>query len=542
MNKKLVISLLGILFLSLEVSLTAGCANKDEMKMPDNEINAALEAGKTFHSDKPLKFSILYLDNPAYPMKNDWLLWSEITKRTNVSLKIVSVPYDEYNEKRSLLISTGDAPYIITKTYPGSEEAYISSGAILPVSDYVKFMPSYEKKIKAWNLKNELKTITQADGKYYVLPGVHEKARYDYSLLIRKDIFNKEGLRVPVTWDEVYEAAKTLKAKYPDIYPISDRWKTDALTNFMAPTFGVMAGWGAGNGIKYDSSKDSFFFYPTTNEYKDFITYFNKMVEEGLMDPESFTQSDDEAKQKFESGKAFMITSNIQETLALQQSMEKSLGKDKFQLSHMRNPQGPKGDVAYSSRLENGIIIPSNAKGNPNFISMIEFIDWLWYSDEGQELTKWGAQGITYTKADDGTRAFVHGINFNNLSKIPTPADKDLRKDFGFSNGVFSYGGAEILKTSMMNDLEKTFQKEMADKRTLSPVPPILYDEAEREAANMKGILLMDYVKVQTIKFMTGNDPLSNWNQFVVQCKAKGSEDLVKQVNEVYNRTKHRLK
>ena len=30
---------------------------------------------------------MLYNNHPNYPLKNDWLFWSELTKRTNVTLE-----------------------------------------------------------------------------------------------------------------------------------------------------------------------------------------------------------------------------------------------------------------------------------------------------------------------------------------------------------------------------------------------------------------------------------------------------------------------
>ena len=31
-------------------------------------------------------------NNPGYPLKEDWLFWSELTKRTNVTLEPTVVP------------------------------------------------------------------------------------------------------------------------------------------------------------------------------------------------------------------------------------------------------------------------------------------------------------------------------------------------------------------------------------------------------------------------------------------------------------------
>jgi len=553
MNRKLNALVVGTLVLSITACLFAGCGKKGRETDTAADTTAANtatadtaaatgveeEAGKPFRAEEAFSVSMLFNDMPNYPLKDTWTVFDEIRKKTNVKLELTVVPSSDYEQKRSLLISTGDAPLIIPKTYPGSEVQFIPSGAILAVSDYVNLMPNYQKKVKDWNLQSDLKQIMQADGKYYVLPGLHEKPKYDYSLLVRKDILDKEGLEAPASWDEVYDVLKALKAKYPDIYPFSDRWKTDAITNVAAPTFGVSAGWGAGNGLRYDSGSDKFLFYPITEDYKNFLAYWNRLVKEGLMDPESFTQSDDQAKQKFINGKSFMISSNTQETLDIQNTMEKNLGKGKFELFHMPTPAGPKGNVVYSSRLENGIMISSKAKKDPHFEDIIRFVDWLWYSDEGQELTKWGVEGITFKKDSSGKRTLMPDITFNGMNPTGT---KDLRKDFGYGSGVFVYGGSQELKMSMMNNLEISVQNSMADKEILPQAPPILFNEEQREQFNMKDTPLMDYVKAQTLKFMLGTEPLSNWDKFVAECKAKGADAIVDQANQIYVKTKDKLK
>ena len=41
--------------------------------------------GKTFTASEPFDLSILFNDNPAYPYREDWLFWEEITKRFRMS-------------------------------------------------------------------------------------------------------------------------------------------------------------------------------------------------------------------------------------------------------------------------------------------------------------------------------------------------------------------------------------------------------------------------------------------------------------------------
>ncbi len=443
--------------------------------------------------------------------------------------------------KRSLLISTGDAPEIMPKTYPGQENSFISSGAILPISDYVSEMPNFQKKIKEWNMKDDLKSIMQADGKYYVLPGLHQTPVQDYSFAIRTDILEKNNIKVPTSYDELKTVLEKLKKIYPDVYPWSDRFQFACTLNLAAPTFGAAYVWNGGNGEMYNKSSDKFSFSPASKEYKNMLTYFNSLVNEKLLDPESFTQNDDQAVQKFVNGKSFMIATNSQYLLSYRQSMDQTLGAGKYKIIKINVPSGPKGALLTSSRLENGIMFSAKAAKDPNFHQMLKFVDWLWYSDEGQTLCKWGIKGATYNEAN-GKRTLVDGINFQNLN--PKGGSKDLRQQYGFSGGVFSYGGSDDLVYSMMSDADKAFQKEIkATKTFISPDPPVLFSDSQREQTTLISQPLMDYANEMTLKFILGNASLSkDWDSYVDSCKTKGSDKLSDMTNKVYKSTKNKLK
>ncbi|OYO88795.1 hypothetical protein CG709_13745, partial [Lachnotalea glycerini] len=42
-------------------------------------------ADKTFYSDEPVSYSMLFSDHENYPYKEDWLLWQAIEEKTNVT-------------------------------------------------------------------------------------------------------------------------------------------------------------------------------------------------------------------------------------------------------------------------------------------------------------------------------------------------------------------------------------------------------------------------------------------------------------------------
>jgi putative aldouronate transport system substrate-binding protein len=516
---------IGLMLTSCDAETTSADTSKSRTGAMDS-----FGVGDTFKATAPLTFSFLFSDMPSYPYKKDWLFFTKLAADTNVTLDATVVPSSDYEQKRSLLISSGNAPEIIAKTYPGQESAFVSSGAVLPVSDYVDLMPNFQDKVKKWKLEPEIEGLTQADGKYYVLPGLHEELWPDYTLAVRTDIFEKNNIAIPKTWDEFREALRKLKKAYPDVVPFSDRFNGNAVLNIAGTAYGTVSGWGLVDGLVFDESDKKFSFGAGSPEFKELITYFNSLVSEGLMDPESFTQPDDSAVQKFVTGKSFVISTNSQNIVTYRTSMEQSLGKGNFAISKITVPGGPAGDIIGGSRLENGIMLNSSVAGKDNFVALIQFIDWLFYSDAGQEYSKWGVKGTTYDVVN-GKRTPAPDVNFLGLNPKGT---KDLRVDYGFSGGNFAYGGTTDLLQSTMSEEELKFQKDMQSKTPKAVAPPVPFSDTDREQATLVLTPLKDHVKQNTLKFITGQRPLSEFDAYVKELDAKGQSKYVELANKAY--------
>jgi putative aldouronate transport system substrate-binding protein len=525
----------------------AACGSSDKKKSDDYSANRAAamdkyNVGDQFKATEAVSFPIMVLNNSAYPYKADWMFWSKLTELTNVTLQATVVPGSDYSQKRSVMVSSGDAPFIIPKTYHPDEEAYISGGAILPVSDYIDLMPNFKAKVEKWKMQPDLDTYREADGKFYLLPGMHEDVWLDYSLAVRTDVLQKLNLQEPTTWDEVYTVLKAMKEDDPANYPMSDRWSHNPpekpagnLLGILSDAFGTYAGWAYQNAY-FDTKQSKFVLTGTMDEYKQMVTYLNKLVSEKLLDPESFTQQDDQARQKWASGKTKVMSCNAQ---TLVNECRKDIANiPGATVKKIARPMGPLGAVKTAlARLENGVMISKKARDSKNFVAMMQFIDWLYYSDAGQLFAKWGVQGTTYTgSVDDGTFKLAPDVNWGGLNPSGT---KQLQVEYGFSNGVFAYGGPTKLLNSQFPAEEQKFQEVMNGRKTLPLPPPAPLNADEREQATLWQTAIQDHVFQNTVKFILGTRPLSEWDKYVAELKGKNSQQYIDVVNKAYERFKN---
>src|SRR5690606_31535798 len=143
--------------------------------------------------------------------------------------KLTHLPFSDHAEKRSLLISAGDAPTLIPLVYTGEDAPFVASGAVVPLSDYVEHMPNFQKYVQEWDLSEMIDNIRQSDGKAYMLPGLQEVSVPVFSLVLRKDVFEAVAGGIPDSWDELREALLAIKQQYPDSTPLADGFEGQSM-------------------------------------------------------------------------------------------------------------------------------------------------------------------------------------------------------------------------------------------------------------------------------------------------------------------------
>ena len=519
----------------------------------------------TFHSDDPVTYSFFFSDASWYHMVDTWKtegVFKKIEEVTNVTLDITSIDSGDYNQKVALMINAGEAAYIIPKTY--DESPYVDGGAIVPISDYTQYMPYFTDFVEKYNMQDDLKTITKSDGKFYRLPGMLEAPVQDYTFMIRKDLFDAAGVDVPAiekdwTWDDLYDALVKVKAymvsegmiKESD-YVWSDLWCGSEVTDgsggnllkLMASAYDVQAGWAIGNGMLYDSTKDEWYFGPTSDNFKAYLSEVTKYVQGGILDPETFTQDNQTACNKFYRGETAILSVNRSQYTSWLANLDENLGAGNYETYLSLLPRGEKTNyLPENSRLENGVMISKRALdelGEEGFIKMIRFVDWLFYSHEAYNLTKWGVEGETYQVNADGTKSLLDGYQCGGLGIAGDESDIDIRLQWGYAGGNFYYGGTIAEMTDNFNPDIMDFVNRITEARDVKPLDPsYVADEEENEQLNLWKTPLIDNVNTWTLQFATGVKNVdADWDAYVASCEGLNSITMADYINEIYQRTK----
>ncbi|GEL99976.1 ABC transporter substrate-binding protein [Cellulomonas terrae] len=518
---------------------SSGSSGDDDTSENDAASMSSFAADTTFKATEPVTFSMLWTDWPETPITDTWEVFDEIEERTNVSLDLTNIPFSDAVEKRSLLISSGDAPDIIPLIYTGDEQQFAASGAVLPLSDYEEHMPNFRKYVQEWDLGDMVDNLRQADGKYYMTPGLQEVSVPTFTLLIRKDIFDEVGAPVPETWDDLREGLEKIKAKYPDSTPLADGFEGASMLNYAAHAFGTVAGWGFGNGTFYDEDSGEFIYAGASDGYKDMVEYFHGLVEDGLLDTESFTAANDGSgtvTEKFAAGQVFAASGANGTVNDFSTALDATVGKGNYEVVQIAPPGGEAGQVVEPRNFWNGFMLTSEAKNHPNFIAMLQFLDWLYYSPEARDLLRWGVEGETYTKAD-GKYTLKPEFSLDAFNINPD-AETDILKDLGYSNDVLA-GSTEsrALKESYNAPQYVEYIDSVLSTRTpRDPFPPAPLDEAELEQASLLATPLKDTVDTNTLRFILGERPLSEWDAYVGELESQNLQGYLDLINGAHQR------
>ncbi len=526
--------IMGITALTLAVAtMLSSCGAKDTSTDAGTTTDGGTgtentETAKDYSSEN-INITFTYPDNPTLPFRDDWLSIQEVQKQANVTAEFEVIPIADYTQKISLMLNSGDAPDVILYQSPTNGElaSLALNGGIVPISDYPELTPNFNKLVEEFGLQEAVDDTSLIDGKRYYMPRLFDQPFYDGGLILRDDLLEEYGLEAPTTYDELYEVLKVFKEHNPDSYPLTTLVEPRVLYRMTMPSFGISLGANGTSGTKtlsWDYDKGEYFAGAISDNYKEYLTYFNKLYTEGLFDPE-MNNAGDAWTIKMATGKSLASYAYYDQIGGVVENSQ----IEGISLNLYPPLEGPSGaHHQEKSSIGAGIYFPTTTAERDDFEEIVRRVDQMFFSPEMAELWCVGVEGQTFER--DG-ESYKYPEEITNS---PDGIYKTLQVQYGL--------GADPLQYIWVNEREMTkYDENYAEinatvasmENAINPLPPApkLTEELSEEVGFISPPLA-DAFDVWAIDFITGKKSLdTDWETYVQEMKDKKIERYV----EIYN-------
>ncbi|MBQ9986397.1 MAG: extracellular solute-binding protein [Oscillospiraceae bacterium] len=472
--------------------------------------------------------SMMVESSASWPIRDDWKLWEYMAEGSGATIDLIAVPASDAVTKYSLMFAAREElPDIIGFGVAGTHSLYAGEG-LIAFEDLADFMPNYNAWVESLSEEEyavSVKPRKRADGKIYYTPG-HGRAGKTRmrAWLYREDIFKKHNLKAPETFDELYDVCKKLKELYPDSYPFCTRSMSYL---FDIPGSSFDKWWE--HGAYYDHDDGEWRWGAIEDTALEVLTFYKKMIDEKLMPADTVTLNNSTWEEFMLTDKGFILP-HLQLRIDYFNQLAHQSGNTEYKLQAFAPPvANPEKGVAMIERgdLEMiGFSIADSGRAE-GIANAAKFIDWM-YTDEAMELVSWGKEGETY-EVVDGKKKFIT----DEVGTLPNTM-------YGFQ----TYGSfcrldplaAEAIQT------ETTLESEaLVVEHTLPYYPVTLwldFNDEEQAVIDTYKTGLVTYSEEMLIKFLLGQEPLSNFDAFVENLKDMNLEDVLAAYESAYNRVK----
>lgn len=300
-----------LLSMTMLFTLLAACGSSDKPAAEGNSGNSesASEVSKEGFPivNEPITLTMMGQDVGIQNWQ-DMAFFKEMEKKTNIKFEFRNAPADSFDTKRNLVFASGDYPdvFFSGQLQASDEVNYGGQGVLIPLEGLIDEYAPNLKKILDEN-PDIRKSITTPDGHIYSLPNIDLDAGWYRGPLWYNGKFLKAlGMEVPKTIDELYTYLKRVKEEDPngngkqDEIPLASV-KLDDLRMWL------LGSWGIYNEVIYSDTQDKVHYTPMEPGYKEYLTFLNKLWTEGLLDKETFSQTDEQKKSEREEQPAWPL-------------------------------------------------------------------------------------------------------------------------------------------------------------------------------------------------------------------------------------------
>lgn len=469
---------------------------------------------------------------PRLPVHGDFdQMWfvKAIEEKTNIHLEFIGVDSEGFDEKKNLVLASGDYPDLFFNGITRSDEAiYGPQGIFVNLAPYIEeYAPNAKAMFEKYS--EVRKTFTFPDGSLYAMPGFIDVYRYvtANNVYINEQWVTNLGYEMPKNLDELYEVLKAMKSGDPngngenDEIPVSTRYGTEFDT-FILSALGYV-------NTRDDVIGGKYVYVPAQEEYKEYLTFMNKLYNEKILDPEYFTQTAEQLSAKTASGLVGMGATQPHMTIADENIWRQYTIIPAITSDANQTPMGPRNSNYESPAM----IVTDKCKYPEAAVRLCYFF----YSQEGSRMVRGGPEYGTWD-GDGGweilsdTEIKLHTgdyTSFWNFRATQTPLNLPY------------FCGEDVMFITVAGDAKNTWFSEQIEKSNNVACARFAYPAvsySEDEIAELSAFIDMDnYVAQMDAQFITGEISIEDgWDNYISTLKNMNLDRMVEIKQAAYDR------
>lgn len=541
MRKKLLSALLAA---AMVVSVCA-CGNTEPANSSESETKQSEveSSGSTSQSTE-----VVEENDSLYPLVNepitvtgvviggkeykDIIVWEKVAEITGVNFEWVTIDTEAVN---TFLAGDWDFDFIHSNTLSDAivNDYGVLGGRFADYNDYLELMPNLQKTLEEYPEAEG--AMTETNGAMYCLPYIEASATAtQVRPYYRTDLLEKYDIPVPKTTEEFYQALKTYKEK-------------NGTAGFSAVGLTEVNYWGTmlysafGTSVQPDFEDDgtgTVVYNRTSDQYKHYLEFMNRLYEEGLMQQEYMTNDTAVGIGLAQSGDTVFLGGEAHSLKA------EDFEDGEFHLDVLAPLTSEYSDDQEVLRQlivsKGGMYL--NAKSE-NLEALVQALDIMYATEEVVEGSGlhgmsfcYGIEGVDYIKHDDGTYDLVTPEGFNSFTEYQygtlivsnagratdlegyitsTPGNGQARQ-IGFRDNVFPYAC----------DASKVF-----------PTSFLKFTTGEQDVITTRYTDIQKHVTEMRDKFITGIvDIETGWDEYCKAIETMGIDEVLEVYQAAYDR------
>jgi putative aldouronate transport system substrate-binding protein len=150
----------------------------------------------------------------------------------------------------------------------------------------------------------------------------------------------------------------------------------------------------------------------------------------------------------------------------------------------------------------------------------VQWLDWVWASEESQVLRYWGFENDTY-KIENGKKVYL-----DKVTKDPNGSIAAMRQIGGYPNFAGRESGESFLAMYPGQYPEKAYRE--FSPNLVDYVQTPIGTQEENDIYTRYWPDLDTYIRESVVGFITGTKPLSEWKTYVDTCNSMGLQEVIK--------------